>query len=197
MPEDALGSFMRVLEKAKSNPNIKKFVVYLALNNGGESGIATTMSKIICGQAYRHQYDAYTGQDEIIYYDVDLNFDGVFNEKDNEVSYPFQFAVVEGATTYSAANYLTNMAKDNGVCVLGEQSGGGAFSPQRTPESEGAVYQLSARYKLLDKNNETVDFGIEPDYLLTEENDGETDYSRFFDFAEISRLIDEYYSKRK
>ena len=197
MPEDTLGSFMRVLEKAKSNPNIKKFVVYLALNRGGESGIATTMSKIICGQAYRHQYDAYTGQDEVIYYDVDLNFDGVFDEKDNEVSYPFQFAVVEGATTYSAANYLTNMAKDNGVCVLGEQSGGGAFSPQRTPEPEGIVYQLSARYKLLDKNNETVDFGIEPDYLLTEENDGETDYSRFFDFAEISRLIDEYYSKRK
>ena len=197
MPEDTLGSFMRVLEKAKSNPNIKKFVVYLALNRGGESGIATTMSKIICGQAYRHQYDAYTGQDEVIYYDVDLNFDGVFDEKDNEVSYPFQFAVVEGATTYSAANYLTNMAKDNGVCVLGEQSGGGAFSPQRTPEPEGIVYQLSARYKLLDKNNETVDFGIEPDYLLTEENDGETDYSRFFDFAEISRLINEYYSKRK
>ena len=193
MPEDTMGTFMKCLEKAQSNPNIKKFVIFLALNNGGESGIATTMAKIISGQAYRHQYDAYTGRDEIIYYDVDLNFDGVFDEKDNEISYPFQFAIVAGATTYSAANYLTSMAKDNGVCVLGEQSGGGACSPQPTPESEGTLFNLSARYRLMDKNNDHVDFGIEPDYLLTVEKDGGIDYSRFFDFTEISRLMDEYY----
>ena len=193
MPQDTMGTFMKCLEKAKSNPNIKKFVIFLAMNNGGESGIATTMAKIISGQAYRHQYDAYTGQDEIIWYDVDLNFDGVFDEKDNEVSYPFKFAVIAGANTYSAANYLTSMAKDNGVCVLGEQSGGGACSPQPTPESEGTMFNLSARYKLVDRNNEHVDFGIVPDVVLTVEKDGETDYGRFLDFEEISRLIDAFY----
>jgi hypothetical protein len=193
MPQDTMGTFMKCLEKAKSNPNIKKFVIFLAMNNGGESGIATTMAKIISGQAYRHQYNAYTGQDEIIWYDVDLNFDGVFDEKDNEVSYPFKFAVIAGAYTYSAANYLTSMAKDNGVCVLGEQSGGGACSPQPTPESEGTMFNLSARYKLVDRNNEHVDFGIVPDVVLTVEKDGETDYGRFLDFEEISRLIDAFY----
>ena len=193
MPQDTMGTFMKCLEKAKSNPNIKKFVIFLAMNNGGESGIATTMAKIISGQAYRHQYNAYTGQDEIIWYDVDLNFDGVFDEKDNEVSYPFKFAVIAGANTYSAANYLTSMAKDNGVCVLGEQSGGGACSPQPTPESEGTMFNLSARYKLVDRNNEHVDFGIVPDVVLTVEKDGETDYGRFLDFEEISRLIDAIY----
>ena len=192
-PQDTMGTFMKCLEKAKSNPNIKKFVIFLAMNNGGESGIATTMAKIISGQAYRHQYNAYTGQDEIIWYDVDLNFDGVFDEKDNEVSYPFKFAVIAGANTYSAANYLTSMAKDNGVCVLGEQSGGGACSPQPTPESEGTMFNLSARYKLVDRNNEHVDFGIVPDVVLTVEKDGETDYGRFLDFEEISRLIDAFY----
>ena len=193
MPQDTMGTFMKCLEKAKSNPNIKKFVIFLAMNNGGESGIATTMAKIISGQAYRHQYNAYTGQDEIIWYDVDLNIDGVFDEKDNEVSYPFKFAVIAGANTYSAANYLTSMAKDNGVCVLGEQSGGGACSPQPTPESEGTMFNLSARYKLVDRNNEHVDFGIVPDVVLTVEKDGETDYGRFLDFEEISRLIDAFY----
>jgi hypothetical protein len=87
------------------------------------------------------------------------------------------------------------MAKDNGVVVLGEQSGGGACSPHRTPESEGLWFQLSGRYKLMDKNNQHVDFGVEPDYVLTEEKDGEMDYNRFFDFEEISRLINEYYQK--
>ena len=196
MPEDSMGTFMKALEMAKANPNIKNFVVNIAMNAGGESGIATTISKLICGQSYRHQLDVYTGQDEVIWYDVDLNFDGVFDEEDGEVSYPFRFAVIEGAQTYSAANYLTNMAKDNGVCVLGEMSGGGANSPQQTPESEGLWFQLSGRYKLMDKNNRTVDLGIEPDYALTEEKDGEIDYSRFFDFAEISRLIDGFYGNQ-
>ena len=196
MPEDSMGSFMKSLEMAKANPNIKNFVVNIAMNAGGESGIATTIAKLICGQAYRHQLDILTGQDETIWYDIDLDFDGDFDEEDGKVSYPFRFAVIEGARTYSAANYLANMAKDNGVCVLGERSGGGANSPQMTPESEGLWFQLSGRYKLMDKNNETVDFGVEPDYVLTEEKDGAYDYSRFFDFAEISRLIDEYYGNQ-
>ena len=195
MPEDSMGTFMKALDKAKSNPKIKNFVVNLAVNSGGESGIATTMSKIISGQAYRHQYDSYTGQDEVIYYDVDLNFDGVFDEKDDEVSYPFRFAVITGAITYSAANYLANMARDNGVVVLGEQAGGGACSPQRTPFPEGFAFHLSGRYTLRDKNNEHVDFGVEPDYVLTQEKDGEVDYSQFADLELISRYMDEFYKK--
>lgn len=195
MPEDSMGTFMRALEMAKANPAIKKFVVNLSMNGGGESGIATTISKIMCGQAFRHQYNDYTGQDEILHYDVDLNFDGKFDEKDNETSYPFKFAVVSSGRTWSSANYLTNMAKDNGICVLGEQSKGGAYTPQQTPEAEGLFFDMSGRYKLLDKKGETVDLGIEPDYLLTEEKDGVIDYSRFFDFEEISGLIDRYYSK--
>ena len=109
----------------------KKFVINIALNAGGESGISTAMVKIICGETYRHQYDSYTGQDEVIHYDVDLNFDGVFDEKDDEVSYPFEFAVMVGAQTYSAANYLASMAKDNGIPVLGEQTGGASCSQRR------------------------------------------------------------------
>jgi C-terminal processing protease CtpA/Prc len=161
----------------------------------GESGISTAMAKIICGETYRHQYDSYTGQDEVIHYDVDLNFDGVFDEKDDEVSYPFEFAVMVGAQTYSAANYLASMAKDNGIPVLGEQTGGGACSPQITPEPEGLYYSLSGRYSLMDKNNKSVDMGIEPDFVLTKEKDGEYDYSLYADFDEISRMIDEYYGK--
>ena len=57
------------------------------------------------------------------------------------------------------------------------------------------MMNISGRYKLLDKNSKTVDLGIEPDYLLTEEKDGVIDYSRFFDFAEISGLIDKYDSQ--
>ena len=196
MPEDSMGCFIKALEMAKANPDIKNFVVNLAMNGGGESGVATTIAKLICGQAYRHQLDMLTGQDETIWYDIDLDFDGDFDEEDGEASYPFRFAVIAGARTYSAANYLTNMAKDNGVCVLGERSGGGANSPQITPESEGLWFQLSGRYKLMDKNNETVDFGVEPDYVLTEEKDGGFDYARYFDFAEISRLMDEYYGNQ-
>ena len=194
-PQDSMGTFMQALDKAKANPAIKNFVVNIALCPGGESGISTTISKIISGQTYRHQFNELSGQDEVIHYDVDANFDRVFDEKDNEVSYPFNFAVVASSTSYSAANYLANMAKDNGVCLLGETTGGGANSPQVTPEAEGQSFNLSARYKLMDKNNQHVDFGVEPDYVLTQEKDGVKDYSQYFDLAAISKYVNEYYAK--
>ena len=194
-PQDSMGMFMQALDKAKANPAIKNFVVNIALCPGGESGISTTISKIISGQTYRHQFNELSGQDEVIHYDVDANFDRVFDEKDNEVSYPFNFAVVASSYSYSAANYLANMAKDNGVCLLGETSGGGANSPQTTPESEGLWFNLSARYKLMDKNNQHVDFGVEPDYVLTQEKDGKKDYSQYFDLAVISQHVNEFYAK--
>ena len=195
MPKDSMGLFIQALDKAKANPEIKNFVVNIANCPGGESGISTTISKIISGQTYRHQFNEFTGQDEIIHYDVDVNFDGAFDEKDGEVTYPFNFAVVAAAPSYSAANYLANMAKDNGVCLLGETTGGGANNPQPTPESEGFTFNLSSRYKLMDKNNQHVDFGVEPDYVLTQEKDGAKDYSQYFDLATISQYMNEYYAK--
>jgi hypothetical protein len=81
------------------------------------------------------------------------------------------------------------------VCLLGETSGGGANSPQVTPESEGLSFNLSARYKLMDKNNQHVDFGMEPDYVLTQEKDGKKDYSQYFDLAVISQHVNEFYAK--
>jgi C-terminal processing protease CtpA/Prc len=195
MPQDSMGMFMKALDKAKANPEIKNFVVNIAICAGGESGISTTISKIISGQAYRHQFNELTGRDEVIRYDVDANFDGAFDEKDDEVSYPFNFAVVAAAPSYSAANYLANMAKDNGVCLLGETTGGGANSPQVTPEAEGLSFNLSARYKLMDKNNQHVDFGVEPDYVLTQEKDGAKDYSQYFDLSVISQYVNEFYAK--
>ena len=195
MPQDTMGLFMKALDKAKANSQIKNFVVNIAMCPGGESGVSTTISKIASGQAYRHQFNELTGQDEIIHYDVDVNFDGVFDEKDNEVSYPFNFALVAAAPSYSAANYLANMAKDNGVCLLGETTGGGANNPQVTPESQGLSFNMSARYKLMDKNNQNVDFGVEPDYELTQEKDGEKDYSQYFDLDVIGKHVSEHYAK--
>ena len=87
------------------------------------------------------------------------------------------------------------MAKDNGVCLLGETSGGGANSPQVTPEADGQSFNLSARYKLMDKNNQHVDFGVEPDYVLTQEKDGAKDYSQYFDLATISQHVNEFYAR--
>ncbi|MDO4797968.1 MAG: S41 family peptidase [Coriobacteriales bacterium] len=195
MPQDSMGTFMQALDKAKANPQIKNFIVNIAMCGGGEAGTSTTISKFASGQAYRHQFNELSGQDEVVHHDVDANFDGTFDEKDDEVSYPFNFAVVASAQSYSAANYLANMAKDNGVCLLGETTGGGANSPQVTPDPEGLMFNLSARYKLMDKNNQHVDFGVEPDYVLTQEKDGTKDYSQYFDLATISKYVNEYYAK--
>ena len=41
----------------------------------------------------------------------------------------------------------------------------------------------------IDRNSKHVDFGIEPDCMLTKEVNGEMDYSLYDDFDEVSKLI--------
>ena len=60
------------------------------------------------------------------YAQVDLNLDGVFDDRDKDVVYDFNFAVLTTKTSFSCGNLMPVMCKDNGICVLGETSGGGS-----------------------------------------------------------------------
>lgn len=53
---------------------------------------------------------------------LDLNLDGVFDDRDKEVFYDFNFAVLASSSSFSSANTMPIMCKDNGVCVLGEKA---------------------------------------------------------------------------
>ena len=130
---------------------------------------------------------------------LDLNLDGVFDDRDKEVFYDFNFAVLASSSSFSSANTMPIMCKDNGVCVLGEKSKGGACAVvfPFTPESH--FLSLSGPLRTVSETGLDVDKGAPVDYELVEtktitDESGEQQkksYSKLYDLGLVGSLRSE------
>ena len=192
--EEFLGDLSVVLDalkQANEDPEVKNFVVDLSTNTGGDFDLLMAMSVLMGGPNYYYSENIVTGQRQKIYYDVDCNFDGVFDEKDKDVKYDLNIAVLISKISFSCANLLPSLMKDTGFPVIGERSGGGACAVQPFITPEGMQFQISsARARLTNDKWENIDTGIEPNYVV-DITDGYDDY---YDISTISDIINKHYN---
>ena len=136
-------------------------------------------------------------------YEVDRNFDGVFDEKDKDVHYDLNFAVLTSGMSFSCGNLFPSMLKDNGVPVMGETSGGGSCAIQAMCTADGFCFQISSfRARLNTLAGENIDEGITPDLPIAnsaaqvevseEEAVPSRDFSKYFDVDYLTKLLSEY-----
>ena len=185
--------FHESLELAKEH-GIRNYVLDLSTNEGGDSGVACYMFNIILDRDYITYVSHISGNKYRDHFRTDKNLDGVIDEKDDEVSYDFNFAVLASNISYSSANMLPVFAKDEGIVLLGEHTGGGSCCQFTMLYPEGSTFSCSGDLSVIDANGDDVDLGVEPDYVLYSDNeDGSRDYSGMYDFAQISADIHEYY----
>lgn len=187
--EDHLGDINVVidaLQRANDDPEVKNFVVDLTLNPGGSLDEVIAMTALMGGQTHFYSENVLTGQRQIIYYDVDCNFDGQFNELDKEVKYDLNFAVLTSSISFSCGNLFPSLMKDMGFPIIGEKSGGGSCAIQNHATPEGLQYQISsARARLTDKQWKNIDEGVEPTHVL----DTSEGYLDFYNLATISEIV--------
>ena len=137
---------------------------------------------------------------------LDLNLDGVFDDRDKEVFYDFNFAVLASSSSFSSANTMPIMCKDNGVCVLGEKSKGGACAVvfPFTPESH--FLSLSGPLRTVSETGLDVDKGAPVDYELVEtktitdesgEQQEKKSYSKLYDLGLVGSLVSEFYAAKE
>lgn len=137
---------------------------------------------------------------------LDLNLDGVFDDRDKEVFYDFNFAVLASSPSFSSANTMPIMCKDNGVCVLGEKSKGGACAVvfPFTPESH--FLSLSGPLRTVSETGLDVDKGAPVDYELVEtktitdesgEQQEKKSYSKLYDLGLVGSLVSEFYAAKE
>lgn len=196
--EDNLGQFVTALRKAAENPEIKYFVVDISANGGGETSSLAGMLPFLIGKTGLTVKDMMTGAVYSESYTVDTDFDGVFDtEKDNRKA-DFRFALMTSCSSFSCSNLMASMMKDNGVPVIGEQSGGGTCAIESNPTPEGFSFYISSRDKLVNTAGESIDQGIPVDIPLPVLGDESSpDYSEFYDLSVISRLLNEYYGEEE
>lgn len=186
-----LSVVLDALKRADEDPEVKNFVVDLSTNLGGSLDVVLAMTALMGGQTHFYSENVLTGQRQIISYDVDTNFDGVFDDNDKVVRHNLNIGVLTTDIAFSCGNLFPSLMKDMGFPIIGEKSGGGACAIQQFITPEGLQYQLSsARARLTNNRWENIDGGIEPDFVIDlSDNDGMQDYSALYDFATIGGYI--------
>ena len=202
--KDDMVIFLDALKKADADPEVKNFIVDITANGGGSADIVMAMTSLIMDKSYISQDNSLTGQRSLVQYEVDRNFDRVFDEKDKDVHYDLNFAVLTSGMSFSCGNLFPSMLKDNGVPVMGATSGGGACAIQAMCTADGFCFQISSfRARLNTLAGENVDTGVVPTIPIEVGEpievtaDGENtvkvkDYTKFFDIDYLrERLVSE------
>ena len=187
-PNDWLVILIDALEKAENDPEVKNFVIDLATNGGGSSDVVLFITSLLCNKADMYYENALTGQRFKTTYDVDRNLDGKFDEKDAATKYHLNFALLTSNYCFSCGNLLPALAKDYGIPLIGQRTGGGSCCVLFNPSADGFGYRYSShRSRLIDTKGNNIDTGIVPNYPLETLDD-------LYDITKVTELINSYYA---
>ena len=191
--------FKEALDIAKEY-GVKNFLIDESCNGGGY--VATY--EFICALITNDKYHTNTYSTSIMFttaksvitsYDVlDFNLNGVYDD-DADVRYDFNFAILTSCISFSSGNELSVNAKDRGILIIGEQSGGGTCYVTHRFFADGLYCSISETGKSCRADGSDVDSGAPVDYkLVTENGDGTKDYTGFYDLDHINELMSGFYS---
>ena len=197
MPQDLISEFYNCITKANEDPAIKNFVIDLGANIGGSTGVLEYMMGLINDLDNITIISGSGDESATAQYLVDKNLDKSFDEKDKALKLDLNFAIITSNYSFSCANLMPALAKDAGIMLVGEKSGGGTCATNRYVTPDGLVYSLSIGQKFVNKDGDTIDNGIQPDYDIVKINDdGTKDYSEVYNFSKLSSLFSDFYSNK-
>ena len=207
IPMDAVGITWTGLKRASENPAIRNILFDLSANGGGSSDMLMYMMDLMFGENIFRGYNVLTKQHEHAVVHSDKNLDGVFDEKDEEVKYDFNYAVLTTRAAFSCGNLMPFMMQEHGAVLLGEPTGGGSCCVQlMTLTSGGSGMMSSWLWALRDENGESVEGGcktdlpiarIEPETPTNEDPRlSAGDYTPFFDDVMLDRMINEWFEEQ-
>lgn len=206
LPADTLGIIVKGLRMAQEDGGIRNILFDVSTNTGGNTDVVMGILSLMNGKDYLTGYNELSKQRFRIYFDVDRNLDGVFDEKDAEVHYDFNYAALTSKGSFSCGNLFPFLVREAGGMLIGETSGGGSCSVQVADLSEGFEFMISGyKYKLCDDAGSDLEIGANPDAELevgtkTMLNDftGEEklvqDYSAFADMDGICAQVSEWFT---
>ena len=198
---DSMVIFLDALEKAAADPEVENFIVDITANGGGSADIVMAMTSLIMNKSYLSYDNPLTGQRSIVEYEVDRNFDGVFDKNDKKVHYDLNFGVLTSQVSFSCGNLFPSMLKDAGIPVIGETSGGGSCAIQAMCTADGFCFQISSfRSRLNTLAGENIDAGVTPtipianDEMVEIEGPNDTkikvkNYEDFYDIEDVGELV--------
>ncbi|QBF34416.1 peptidase S41 [Mycoplasmopsis phocirhinis] len=142
---DSFEKMYKAMELIKQNPTpIKKIILDLSLNGGGSIAAMEKVVGFLTNQDQQiYFYETINKQLSYSKYRVDVNKDDKYDLKDGYPNY--QWYILTGINTFSAANLLTHIAKTNKLAtIIGNKSGGGMFSILPLVLPDGTSLEISS-----------------------------------------------------
>lgn len=208
-PQDGLGNVITCLKKAQENPEIKNVIFDLTCNGGGSPDVMMAILAVTTGQTQLYGDNVVTGQKMTITFEADANFDGVYDEKDKEVKYDFNYGVMTTRYAFSCGNLFPIVIQEGGAVLLGEPSSGGSCCIQVGSDAEGLTYVMSsAQWHLTDSKGETVEGGCVVDMPIKAQSlpfvdliaasfgldDGFPSFMNYYDDEMLDEMMNEWFA---
>ena len=207
-PEDPLGIVLTGLKKASENPEIENVIFDLSCNGGGSPDVMMAILEVATGQTQLYGIHRLTDRDMTFTFEADTNFDGVYNEKDKDVRYDFNYGVLVTRHAFSCGNLFPFIIQEAGAALIGEPSSGGSCCVQVGTDAEGFSYMMSSgQWQLTDADGVDVEGGCRIDIPIEAKSnrivksvlgffgvdEGLPNYEKYFDDAYLSQLMNDYF----
>ena len=207
IPMDAVGITWTGLKRASENPAIRNVLFDLSANTGGSNDMLMYMLDLMFGEDVFHGNNVLTGQGIRAVVHSDKNLDGVFDEKDDEVKYDFNYAVLTTRASFSCGNLLPILMQEHGAVLLGEPTGGGSCVIQISTLTGGGAFIMSSwLWALSDAEGRSVEGGCRTDLPIAriepelppdaDPTFSVGDYTPYFDDVMLDRMICEWFEEQ-
>ena len=159
-PQDCLGIVATGLKRASENPEIENVIIDLSANEGGSPDVMMAILAMTTGKDQLSGWNRITDQAMTVTFEIDANFDGVYDEKDREVRYDFNYGALVTRHAFSCGNLFPIIFQEDGAVLIGEPSSGGSCCVQVGSDAEGLYYLMSsAQWQLCDSRGVSVEGG--------------------------------------
>ena len=207
-PQDPLGIVLTGLKKASENPEIENVIFDLSCNSGGSPDVMMAILEVATGQTQLYGIHKLTDRNMTFTFEADTNFDGVYDEKDKELRYDFNYGVLVTRHAFSCGNLFPIIIQEAGAVLIGEPSSGGSCCVQVGTDAEAFTYMMSsAQWQLTDSEGVDVEGGCSIDLPIeTTSNDkvdsflsilgvdeGLPGYEKYFDDEYLSELMNSWF----
>lgn len=189
---DSFGTVLSGLERASQNPAIKNIIIDVSCNGGGDDSALLAIEWLINGTGYVRDKNAFTNQIQKQSVEIDINFDGKFDEKDVSPYTHYNYGILTSDFSFSCGNAFPWFMHEHDAMILGQQSGGGACAIRNCPAGGIKARVSAATSTLITEDGGSVDFGCPVDADLT--TDGENLYENFYDLTRISEEMNNFFA---
>lgn len=168
--DDTIGLIMYAHEQInREGSPIENVVLDLSCNGGGYVDAGIYVVAWMLGYCDFHVMNPVTNCRSTTTYTVDVNLDGVFDERDSIADKNLYCLI--SPLSFSCANSVASQLKESGrVTLLGNTTGGGSCAVQLMTAADGSLFTISTSYQVAFFSNGSyynIDQGITPHLPLT------------------------------